>query len=228
MFFFVNLLNVNDYSFIKLTNDIKEHVRALQVITPNTIRIRFRDDDGDYVNLPYGDHDLFVEMLKSGKVQNDREYTKIHLKVSELDSPIGMATHLFIKEQLKCGAPEIKPPQTFEPAVVDDDNDDKDLRIPVSKTQKKVLEKIPCQKTNRSLDATFLTAADDDVITTKPDGLSPLQRYISKLEDNVANQKRKVSLLKNSLYTVDEKIKQVKSITQIGSGQMCGNCHLDR
>ena len=224
--FFVNLLNVNDYSFIKLTNDIKEHVRALQVITPNTIRIRFRDDDGDYVNLPYGDHDLFVEMLKSGKVQNDREYTKIHLKVSELDSPIGMATHLFIKEQLKCGAPEIKPPQTFEPAVVDDDNDDKDLRIPVSKTQKKVLEKIPCQKTNRSLDATFLTAADDDVITTKPDGLSPLQRYISKLEDNVANQKRKVSLLKNSLYTVDEKIKQVKSITQIGSGQMCGNCHL--
>ena len=84
--FFVNLLNVNDYSFIKLTNDIKEHVRALQVTTPNTIRIRFRDDDGDYVNLPYGDHDLFVEMLKSGKVQNDREYTKIHLKVSELDS----------------------------------------------------------------------------------------------------------------------------------------------
>ena len=167
--FFVNLLNVNDYSFIILTNDIKEHVRALQVITPNTIRIRFRDDDGDYVNLPYGDHDLFVEMLKSGKVQNDREYTKIHLKVSELDSPIGMATHLFIKEQLKCGAPEIKPPQTFEPAVVNDDNDDKDLRIPVSKTQKKVLEKIPCQKTNRSLDATFLTAADDDVITTKPD-----------------------------------------------------------
>ena len=138
-----------------------------------------------------------------------------------------MATHLFKIVQLKCGAPKIKPPQTFEPAVVDDDKDDEDLRIPVSKTHKeKVLEKIPCQKRNRSLDATFLTAADDDVITTKLDGLSPLQRCISKLEDNVANQKRKISLQKNNLYTVDEKIKQVKSITQIGSEQMCGNCHL--
>ena len=165
-------------------------------------------------------------MLKSGKVQNDRQYTKIHLKMSEF-SPIGMAMHLFKKEQLKCGVPEIKPPQTFEAAVVDDDNDDTDLCIPVSKTHKeKVFGKITCQKTNRSLDATFLTAAEDDVITTKPDRLSPLQRYISKLEDNVANQKQKVSLLKNNLYTVDEKIKQVKSITQIGSGQMCGNCHL--
>ena len=41
--FFVNHLNVNDYSFIKLTNDIKEHVRALQVTTPNTIRVTTRD-----------------------------------------------------------------------------------------------------------------------------------------------------------------------------------------
>ena len=75
-----------------------------------------------------------------------------------------------------------QPPQTIKPAVVDHDNDDKDLCIPVSKTHKeKVLEKIPRQKTNRSLDATFLTATDDGVIMTKPDGLSPLQRYISKL-----------------------------------------------
>ena len=37
LFFFVNLLNVIDYSLIKLTNDIKEHVQAVQVATPNTI-----------------------------------------------------------------------------------------------------------------------------------------------------------------------------------------------
>ena len=66
--FFVNLTDFSDYSFVKLTNDIKQNVRALQVTTPNTIRIRFRYEDGDYINLPYGNRDMFiVQDWKAGK-----------------------------------------------------------------------------------------------------------------------------------------------------------------
>ena len=45
--FFVNLVDLTDYSSVKLKNDIKQHAQALQVITPNAVRIRFRDEDGE-------------------------------------------------------------------------------------------------------------------------------------------------------------------------------------
>lgn len=133
--FFLHLVDLTDYSFVKLTNDIKQHVRALQIITPNTVRIRFRDEGGDYVNLPYGDKDMFLEMFKSGKLVHDRHYVKIHLKVSELDSPMGMPTHISKEKQLRHEVPDIKPPQkhNVKPVVVDDD--DSDSRIAVSKTK---------------------------------------------------------------------------------------------
>ncbi len=96
---------------MKLTNDIKQNVRCLQVTTANTIRIRFRDEDGDYVNLPYGNRDMFIEMFKTGKLLNNRDYTKIYLKVSELDSPMAMATHAVKKDKLQDGDSKIKPPR---------------------------------------------------------------------------------------------------------------------
>ena len=221
--FFVHLVDLTEYTFVKLTNDIKQHVRALQVITPNTVRIRFRDEDGDYVNLPYGDKDMFLEMFKSGKLVHDRDYVKIHLKVSELDSPMGMPTHILKKPELQHEAPQTKPPQKreLEPVVVNDDASYS--RMAVSKTkghQNKVVEK--SHKTNRSLDSTFSTVADDETSETTP---TPLQRYINKLEENVENQQRKVSLIKNKLNTVDEKLQLIKS-NQIGEGPTCSNCHL--
>ena len=241
--FFVSLTNLNDYSFVKLTNDIKVHVRALQVTTPNTIRIRFRDEDGDYVNLPYGDHEMFLEMFKSGKLANERDYTKIHLKVSELDSPMGIATHVVKKAQSDSDVLQIKPqeqtsnvdrpknPSISRLVVVDDDFDS---NVAISKTkagEKKNMEILPRQhKASRSLDSHFYKVSDnlanqdefDETVNPNP---SPLQRYISKLEENVENQRRKVSLIQNNLYSVDVKLEQAKSKNQVGKGQMCGNCH---
>ena len=86
--FFVNLYEKKDYNFADLTNDIRSYVRSLQYVTPSTIRIRFKDDDGDYVNLSYGDGEMFKEMFETANPVKDRDYKRIYLKVSQLDSPV--------------------------------------------------------------------------------------------------------------------------------------------
>ena len=60
--FFVNLYKKKDYNFADLTNDIRSSVRSMQYVTPSTIRIRFKDDDGDYMNLSYGDGEMFRDV----------------------------------------------------------------------------------------------------------------------------------------------------------------------
>ena len=64
------------YNFVDLTSDIRANIRSLQYVTPTTIRIRFRDDDGDYVNLTYGDQQMFSEMFESAQPVNDRDYNR--------------------------------------------------------------------------------------------------------------------------------------------------------
>ena len=202
--FFVNIVDLTDYSFFKQTNDI---------------RVLFsRRRRRDYVNLSYGDmKTCFLKCLSlHGKLVPDRDYVTIQLKVSELDSTMGM------QKQLRHEVPDMKPPQKHVKPVVVDDDDDSDSRIAVSKTKSRQTIAEKGHKTNRSLDSTFFTAADDETSETAP---SPLQRYINKLEENVESQQQKVSLMKNKLHTVDEKLQLVKS-NQIGEGSMCSNCRL--
>ena len=40
------------------------------------------------MNLSYGDHDMFKEMFETANSVKDREYKKIYLRVSQLDSPV--------------------------------------------------------------------------------------------------------------------------------------------
>lgn len=78
--FFVNVKEQLNYSFVKLTAGFVK-IPSLHYLTPTTFRIRFRDEEGDFVNLPVEDKEMFNEMLKSGRHIEDRDYVKIHLKV---------------------------------------------------------------------------------------------------------------------------------------------------
>ena len=51
------------------------------------IRIRYRDDDGDMVNL-IDDRFSFTELIRSGREVKDRDYKKIFIQASEVDSPM--------------------------------------------------------------------------------------------------------------------------------------------
>ena len=56
--------------------------------TPNTLRIRYKGEDGGYVNLNVDNTDNFQEMFVRARSVDEGIYRKILLRVSELDSPV--------------------------------------------------------------------------------------------------------------------------------------------
>lgn len=51
------------------------------------MRLRYMDDEGNYVNIDYGDESGYKDMWTNAVSVQDREYKRIKLKASELNSP---------------------------------------------------------------------------------------------------------------------------------------------
>ena len=213
--FFVNINEQVNYSFVKLTSDIRSNIPSLQYLTPTTIRIKFRDDDGDFVNLSIGNDDMFKEMLKSGRQVADRDHIKIHLKVSELDSPANISAASRRGER---PVYEAKMQKELVPPVPD------------------ICDVIPAMKKAaplppHSLCSTFNSVADHDHEDIAPSSsttthTSPLERYANKLENDAKAQRQKVELLKDEINDIDERLTEEKSTQLPGNLTVCGNCHL--
>ena len=80
---------IKDISFAKLMQAIKQNCSPLAHSPASNIRVRYRDEDGDMINLSEDPDDFaFGEMLRSAKEVKDRDYGKIFLQASEVDSPL--------------------------------------------------------------------------------------------------------------------------------------------
>ncbi len=109
--FFVNLKEQFDYSFVKLTADIRSNIRSLQYLTPTTIRIRFRDEEGDFDNLPFDNCELFISPLEryASKLESDvkTQSQKIALlreNINDIDERLSQAKSAQIAGNLTvCG-----------------------------------------------------------------------------------------------------------------------------
>ena len=79
---------MNIYGFCNLVSDIKINCPGFAHLTSQTIRIRFQDNDGYYINLTEEDSGNFDEMLQLSKFVEERNVRKIQLRISKLDSPL--------------------------------------------------------------------------------------------------------------------------------------------
>ena len=74
--------------------------------TSSTLRVRYKDKDGDFVNLNEDDTDNFQEMFVHASSVDEGLYWKIILRVRELDSPVvqplGLARKRKIQEISSC------------------------------------------------------------------------------------------------------------------------------
>ena len=78
---------IKEISIDKLFDEIKRNFSQLTHLLNSKIRVRYRNDDGDMVNL-IPDEFYFSKILRSASDIKDREYKKIHLHANEIDSPI--------------------------------------------------------------------------------------------------------------------------------------------
>ena len=81
--FFVDMSDVHcgSYMFIDLVTDITGRCPSRSHLTSTTIRIRYCDDEGNYVNINYGDEKGYREMWNNAVSLNDREYKRLKLRL---------------------------------------------------------------------------------------------------------------------------------------------------
>ena len=60
-------------------------------LTTTTIRLRYCDDEGSYVNINYGDEKRYREMWNNAIAFDDRDYKRLKVKAGELNSPYAFA-----------------------------------------------------------------------------------------------------------------------------------------
>lgn len=81
------LEDATNISFDVLIYHIKKNCTLLSHLPSSNIRLRYRDDDGDMVNLT-DDKFAFSEMLRTATDVKDRDFKKIYIQASEIDSPL--------------------------------------------------------------------------------------------------------------------------------------------
>ena len=68
-------------------SSIKKNCSSLAHLDADKIRLRYRDEDGDMVNVCQADLFALSEMLRTAKEVKDRDYKKIFIQANEIDSP---------------------------------------------------------------------------------------------------------------------------------------------
>ena len=77
---------IKDITFAKL---MQRNCSPLAHLPGSNIRVRYRDEDGDMISLWEDSSGFsFGEMLRSTKEVKERDYKKIFLQASEIDSPL--------------------------------------------------------------------------------------------------------------------------------------------
>ena len=78
---------IKDITFVKLMQEIKRNCSPLAHLPASNIRVCYRDEDGDMINL-WDDSSgfSFGEMLRSAKEVKELDDKKIFLQASEIDS----------------------------------------------------------------------------------------------------------------------------------------------
>ena len=78
---------IETQSSASLESLIVKYCSSLAHLAEDKIRLRYRDEDGDMVIVCQADVFAFSEMFRTAKEVKDRDYKKIFIQASEIDSP---------------------------------------------------------------------------------------------------------------------------------------------
>ena len=76
---------LENVSYDGLVSSIRKNCSSLAHLDEDKIRLRYRDEDGDMVNVCQADLFAFSEMLRTSK--EVKNYKKIFIQANEIDSP---------------------------------------------------------------------------------------------------------------------------------------------
>ena len=208
---FVNIFReiegMNTYVFGNLVTDIKKNCPGFAHLTPQTIRIRFQDEDEDYINLTEEDSRNFEEMLQHSKFVEERNVRKIQLHISELDSPLPNEP---VDKKRKIDTTKRK-------------------NVALGGLQPRSLKYQNVNKTSSSNSKPCPNANDNENTSSSEDdesSMTAVERYVYKAKKNVGSQKAKLEDQKDKRNEIIEKLEAARLLAGEPNAKVCGNCHL--
>ena len=200
------------YRFQNLILDVKSNCPGFTDLTVQTIRVRFQDEDGDFINLTENDERNFEEMLLQAKFVEERNVRKIVLKVSELDSPLpgklaGKRRKIDESERVN-----------LQPRT---------LKFASNKSSKRVNRTDTaedCCEDNGSPVRNY--DSKEEVVSTVGKSTSAMERYIEIAVINFNKQTAKLDQLRREKDEVMQKLEAASLVAGDKSTIVCGNCHL--
>ena len=79
---------LRNVTYKTLLQTIQRNCSPLAHLGKDSIRLRYKDEDGDFVNISPDDPFAFSEMLRTAKQVGDRDYKKIYIKAHKVNSPV--------------------------------------------------------------------------------------------------------------------------------------------
>ena len=209
-------ISLKTYHFRDLVADVIKNCPTLAHLTPSTIRIRYADEDGDYINLREGDTQNFDEMLSHSQHFEERDYKKIILRVNELDSPL-------CQQEKKRKRTHCDKNSEFEPRSltysVGEQNRNVDLEM------SSAFESDIDEETS-SMEETCSSTNPIDAKRCLIVGKSPLEKYLEKAERNLETQSAKLEMQQIERDEINDKLHAANLAAGDRKNSVCGNCHL--
>ena len=84
----VGLVHSGHYVFQSLVQDIKSRCTSLNFLNEHNMRLRYLDDEDNWINLNNDDEQGFQEFWQSARTVPEREFKRIKVKAGVLGSPI--------------------------------------------------------------------------------------------------------------------------------------------
>ena len=189
-------IDTNTYVFSNLVADIKKNYPGH--LTPQTIRIRFLDEDGDYINLTQEDSRNFDEMLQHCKFVEERNVRKIQLRISELDSPL----------------PNAHPPDKKRTINT------KGKDVAFVGLQPRSLKYQDVTKTS-STNSELCTNADENENNSSSSEDESVEKYVYKAKKNVESQKAKLEEQKDKRNEIIQKLETARLVAGEPNSNSC-------
>ena len=189
--------------------DIKKNCPGFAHLTPPTIRIRFKDEDGGYINSTEEDSRNFDEMLQHSKFVEQRNVRKIQLRISELDSPL-----LTVVEP------------TDKKRKVDTTNRKNVALTGLQPRSLKYQNVDNTSPTNSGLCTNDFENQSNSSSDENETSMSAVEKYVYNAKKNVDSQKAKLKDQKDKRNEIIQKLEAARLLAGEPNAKVYGNCHL--
>ncbi|KAL9981945.1 hypothetical protein ACROYT_G010712 [Oculina patagonica] len=195
-----------DITLEKLLSEVKRHCSPLAHLPTSNIKIRFRDEDGDFINLFGSDGFAFQEMLRSSKTVKDQDYRKIYLVANEVDSPM---------PKKECGVKISFKQSPLDAQQQEIEDNLQMLRVQITSAKDELAKLSERQKEFRSLGEIRGRVCNNchqgGHTKTTCSGLSCNDINWCKIKDKHPEEKQKVTALQREIKTLETKFIEEES-----------------